>query len=221
MTKLRLHWISGSGPCWRVMLALGRKGLDYTSNRLDPSKGEQKTPEFLAVNPRGKVPVLEHEDFVLTESYAILHYLDALAPEARMFGRDARTQSRVLSRLLEHDGYLHPQLQAVAGIVFRDQVEAKASELSDAADASRLELQRLETSFEGPYLLGEDPTALDVTLYTDLMRVRRALSRIEDHASTRALSELLESSERFGPWFQQFEAWPGYDAAYPPHWRAA
>lgn len=220
MTDLRLHWISGSGPCWRVMLALARKGLDFESIRLDPSKGEQKTPGFLALNPRGKVPVLEHGDFVLTESFAILHYLEALAPDPTLFGEDEPSRSLMLSRLLEHETYLHPHLQAVAGIIFRDQVAAKQEALAEAAEASRMELTKLENQLEGPYLLGRLPTAWDLTVFTDLMRVRRALGRVPELASVRPLGSLLEDSEKFASWFAHIEAWPGYEDAYPPHWRA-
>jgi glutathione S-transferase len=58
MSTHELYFISGSPPCWSVMLALEVKGLNYTPVRLDNSKNEQKAPKFLAVNPRGEVPVL-------------------------------------------------------------------------------------------------------------------------------------------------------------------
>jgi len=56
MTQSELYFISGSPPCWSVMLAMEIKGLDYTPRRLDNSKGEQKSDVFLAINPRGHVP---------------------------------------------------------------------------------------------------------------------------------------------------------------------
>ena len=56
---LELYWGSGSTPAWRVLLALTYKELPFTSNLLSFSKRETRTPAFLAMNPRGKVPTRE------------------------------------------------------------------------------------------------------------------------------------------------------------------
>ena len=58
MAGRELYFISGSPPGWSVMLALGVKDLDYTPRRLSNSAGDQKSLEYLAINPRGHVPVL-------------------------------------------------------------------------------------------------------------------------------------------------------------------
>ncbi|CAP57796.1 putative glutathione S-transferase [Gluconacetobacter diazotrophicus PA1 5] len=65
----------------KVPIALEELGLSYTLHGVNVRKGEQKTPEFLAFNPNGKVPILldrtvENGPFVLTESAAIFVYLD-------------------------------------------------------------------------------------------------------------------------------------------------
>jgi glutathione S-transferase len=58
MTERELYFISGPPPCWTVMLALEIKGLAYGQRRLSNTKGEQKSADFLKLNPRGQVPVL-------------------------------------------------------------------------------------------------------------------------------------------------------------------
>jgi len=73
---IELYWGSGSPFAWRVMLTLEVKGLAYESKLLESSKGEYKTPAYLRLNPRGKVPTLKDGDFVLYESLAIMSYLD-------------------------------------------------------------------------------------------------------------------------------------------------
>ncbi len=73
---LELYWGSGSPFAWRVMLMLELKGLAYQSTLLEFSKGDHKAARFLKLNPRGKVPVLKDDDFVLNESLAIMAYLD-------------------------------------------------------------------------------------------------------------------------------------------------
>mgnify|MGYP002821528653 CR=1 FL=1 len=64
MSARELYFISGSPPCWSVMLALAVKGLGYTRRRLSTSAGDQKTPEYRKINPRGHVPVLVDDDTV-------------------------------------------------------------------------------------------------------------------------------------------------------------
>ena len=68
----------------RVMWALNETGLTYQLVRLNPLKGENRTPEFLALNPGARIPVLVHGEFVLTESLAILDYVGGLAPELEL-----------------------------------------------------------------------------------------------------------------------------------------
>lgn len=60
----------------KVRIALAEKALDWDSVELDLRAGEQKKPEFLALNPAGVVPVLVHGDTVVTESMIILEYLE-------------------------------------------------------------------------------------------------------------------------------------------------
>ncbi|MHA1523894.1 MAG: glutathione S-transferase family protein [Alphaproteobacteria bacterium] len=85
-----LFWISGSPYGWMAMLAMEVKKLSYVSHRLDPSKTEHKAPDYLAINPRGKVPALKNGDMVVYESIAILNYLDRMHPEPALFGETPR-----------------------------------------------------------------------------------------------------------------------------------
>ena len=89
MSELEVFWGSGSQPAWAVLLTLEVKRVPYTSRLLSFSAGEHKTPEFLRLNPRHKVPVLKDGEFVLNESQAIMAYLDRKFPEPPLFGRDA------------------------------------------------------------------------------------------------------------------------------------
>ncbi len=72
---LKLYGFLSSGNVRRVRWALEELDASYEIVSIDPSKGEQKKPEFLALNPNGKLPVIDDEGFVLWESDAILWYL--------------------------------------------------------------------------------------------------------------------------------------------------
>src|SRR4030081_41494 len=98
--SLTLYYGSGSPYAWRVQLALEHKALPYERKVLSFSAGDTRKPEFLALNPRHRVPVLVDGDFVLYESHAIVEDLDGAFPTAgaRLFPGDART--RALARRL-------------------------------------------------------------------------------------------------------------------------
>ncbi|XP_068431307.1 glutathione S-transferase A-like [Clinocottus analis] len=73
---MTLLWGSGSPPCWRVMIALEEKNLQgYNQKLLSFEKGEHKSAEVMAMNPRGQLPSFKHKDCVLNESYAACIYL--------------------------------------------------------------------------------------------------------------------------------------------------
>lgn len=61
---MMLYWGSGSAPCWRVMLVLGEKGIQYKEKMMSFEKKEHKSEEILQINPRGQVCVLNSQDSV-------------------------------------------------------------------------------------------------------------------------------------------------------------
>jgi glutathione S-transferase len=78
------YGMSDSGNCYKVRLALEQLALPYRWVEVDTASGETRTPDFLAMNPNGKVPTLQLEDGTfLAESNAILHYLAGYRPGVR------------------------------------------------------------------------------------------------------------------------------------------
>ena len=73
------HWEPGANS-GELLIALKEKGVDFVSHYVDLLAFEQHAPRFLALNPRGEVPVLIHDGQVLTETTLILEYLDAVLP---------------------------------------------------------------------------------------------------------------------------------------------
>ena len=80
-TELILYAYTFRSRAERVIWVLNELKLDYKLVRLDPSKGDTSTPEFLKLNPGKKIPVLVHKDHVFTESLAIMEYLNRIANE--------------------------------------------------------------------------------------------------------------------------------------------
>ena len=106
-THLRLYSYWRSSASYRVRIALGMKGLraDYAAVNLAAGGGEQNQPAYRAVNPQGRVPSLEVDGHVLTQSMAILEYLEEAHPEPPLLPADAfgRARVRALARIVACD----------------------------------------------------------------------------------------------------------------------
>ena len=96
-SPVEIYWISGSPFAWRVLLTAEVKGIPYEGKLLEASKGELKTPEFLAINPLGRVPALRDGNFTLHESLAIMVYLDPSTLTHRFSGALPRKLAGFLS----------------------------------------------------------------------------------------------------------------------------
>lgn len=80
----------------RIVWMLKELGLEYESVPMDYAAGDLRRPEFLAINPAGKVPVLEDDGFVLSESAAILIYLAEKHPEKALLPADPKERADAL-----------------------------------------------------------------------------------------------------------------------------
>jgi len=84
----------------RVQWMLQELGLDFEYVQVDPTKGEHRRPEFLALNPAGKIPVLVDDDLVLNESIAIVLYLAEKYPQKGLLPADLRARADTYRWLL-------------------------------------------------------------------------------------------------------------------------
>ena len=98
---VEIYWVSRSPFAWRVLLTAEVKGIPYEGKLLEASKGELKTPEFLAINPFGRVPAIRDGNFTLHESLAIMVYLDCKHPNPPLFGRTAEEAGRIFQCISE------------------------------------------------------------------------------------------------------------------------
>ena len=90
-----LHYAPGSPHSASVRIVLAEKGLEHELHKLDMVRYEQHTPDYLAVNCHGTVPLLEDGGRRLFESFAILEYLDEMHPEPPLGGNDPRQRYQV------------------------------------------------------------------------------------------------------------------------------
>ena len=106
---MTLHGYFRSSAAWRVRIALGLKGLTAAGVFRHLRKGEQSAPDHLALNPQGLVPTLEVAgQGVLTQSLAIVEWLDETQPGAKLLPADpwGRARARALAEIVACD--IHP-----------------------------------------------------------------------------------------------------------------
>ena len=103
-----LHGYWRSGTSYRTRIALNLKGLTYEQAPIDLRTGAQKSDAFLALNPQGLVPALEADGLVLTQSPAILEWLEETHPTPALLPSDSagRAVVRAMSALVGCD--IHP-----------------------------------------------------------------------------------------------------------------
>jgi len=224
---MSLYWASGSPNAWRVLLALEVLRLSFESNFIELSKRQHKTPDFLAMNPRGKVPVLRDGDLVLYESLAILAYLDRVSNGA-LYGktpREVATTSRIIN---EFECYLREPLAVVLrhllaiGGAPPTALTPTPQQAETASETVRAELRALSQRMEGAqWLAGDRFSAADAAVYPYLRLLARAISKADGRARELSLSPFFDAFPGLTGWFARIEQLPGYDRTYPPHWRTA
>jgi glutathione S-transferase len=209
-----LYYGSGSPYAWKVQLALEHKALPYERKVLSFDAGDTRKPDFLAVNPRGRVPTIDDDGYVIYESNAIVEYLEDAYPgrgEA-LFPGDARQRGIVRRLVAEVDNYVYP---AVDKILDHSSLKPEARDAAalDAARAAVSEELRLYTrSFRGPYLAGP-LSAADFALYPYVA----FLFRVEQKRIPGLGAEALLTPE-LTAWRARIEALPYFARTYPPHW---
>lgn len=219
---ITFYWGSGSPWAWRAMIGLELKGLRYESRLLQFSKGEHKSPQMLALNPRGKVPVLVHGDVVVYESLAILAYLDRAFPEPPLFGATPQAAAQVWRLVSEHDAYVAPVGVRIARPLFfggPEAVEEKADDIRAAAEELHKELAGLEARLAtGQWLVGERPSAADATYFVSLQQILRASGKPAAEPLALGFTPLGDRYPRLAAWAERLAALPGIDKTWPPHW---
>jgi maleylacetoacetate isomerase/maleylpyruvate isomerase len=105
---MRLYTYYRSSAAFRVRIALNLKGLQYEPEFVHLARGEQRKSEYLAVNPQGLVPALVDEGQLLTQSLAIIEYLEETHPSPPLLPKDALGRARVRSLALLVACEIHP-----------------------------------------------------------------------------------------------------------------
>lgn len=108
MSETILYDFWRSTACYRVRIVLNLKGIPYRSQAVDLVEGEQIEDDYLALNPQALIPALEIDGHVLTQSLAIIDYLDAVVAQPAMLPADPAVRAHTLARALTLVADVHP-----------------------------------------------------------------------------------------------------------------
>lgn len=197
---MELYTYFRSSAAYRVRIALNLKGLktDYRYVHLIKNGGEQHRPEYLALNPQGRVPTLVDDGHVLTQSLAIIEYLEETHPEPPLLPKDAlgRARVRALAQVIACD--IHP--------INNQRILKYLDQELHADEAARTRWYRhwviegftaleklLDNPATGKFCHGNQPTLADVCLVPQVFNAQRfsvdlapfpTIQRINEHCLT-------------------------------------
>jgi glutathione S-transferase len=203
---MRVYGDIRSGNCYKIKLVLGHLGrvqdTDYQWVHIDILAGDSRTPEFLARNPNGRIPVLELDDGrYLSESNAILNYL---ADGSRYLPNEAYTRAEVLKWQF-FEQYSHEPYIATARFIakYLGLPEDRRAEYEAKQAGGQAALGVLETHLAAnDFLVGDQFTIADITLYaythvadeggfdlSEYPAVQRWLARISDQPAHTTMND--------------------------------
>ena len=153
---IKLYDFKSSPNCQRVKIVLAEKNLPYDIVPIDLRAQEQKTPEYLKLNPYGKVPVLTDDATVLYESLIINEYLDEKYPNPSLMPKDPAKKAK--ARILIDYGMAHfdNAYQKLRMELMKDSKEQNQQAIASAKDELKKLLRRFEEELgDQPYLTGD------------------------------------------------------------------
>nr|WP_298686879.1 glutathione S-transferase family protein [uncultured Dongia sp.] len=213
--SLTFYFGSGSPFAWKVWLALEHKGVPFEAKRLSFDNDDTKTPEFLAINPRGRVPALVDDGFALWESAAIIEYLEERYPEKPLLPKETKARATVRRMVNEADNYLQAaSSELMEQAVYLTPAERTAEKTADAKKQMMDELIRLEKCLKGDFMAGELGLA-DYAAYPYVRLAQRAEERSPGLGTARA-----DMPQKISAWMGRVEALPYFARTIPPHWKA-
>jgi maleylacetoacetate isomerase len=196
MSQVILYDYYRSSAAYRVRIGLNLKGIEYESRQVNLLEAEQNSAAYRALNPQGLVPMLEIDGERLTQSLAILNYLDLRFPTQPLLPARAAERAHVVALAMAIACDIHP-LNNLRVLKYLKSPLGHSQEEVDAWYAHWISeglpaVEALAAPRAGKFLVGDAPTGADVCLVPQLYNARRynvpldaypTLLRAEENAS--------------------------------------
>ena len=205
---MKLYTYFRSSAAFRVRIALNLKGLAYEPALVHLAKGEHRKPEYGALNPQALVPALEDAGRLLTQSLAIMGYLEETHPQPPLLPKDpfARARARSLALLVAYE--IHP-LNNLRTLTHLKKALGQSEEQVNAwyrhwiADGmAKLESAMAKTPGTGKYSQGDAPGIADCCLVPQVFNAQRYKCDLAPYPTVMRVFEAcmrLESFDRAQP----------------------
>jgi maleylacetoacetate isomerase len=201
MSRPVLYDYYRSSAAYRVRIALNLKGVDYESRTVNLAAGEQKSDEYRALNPQGLVPMLEIDGHRLTQSLAIINYLDLRYPNQPLLPASAAERAHVVAMAMAVACDIHP-LNNLRVLKYLKNEFGQSQEAVDRwyghwINEGLPALEALAARKAGKFLFGDAPTGADVCLIPQLYNARRFSVPLDDYPTLLRADENANKLEAF------------------------
>lgn len=200
---MKLYTYYRSSAAFRVRIALNRKALQYDSIPKLFAKNEHRAADYLALNPQGLIPALDIDGAVLSQSMAIMEYLDEKYPEPPFLPPDAIGRARVRSMALSIVADLHP----INNLRVLNYLRREFKQGDDGVNTwyrhwvteGFRSLEQLVGSYSkhGHYCYGDSVSLADICLVPQMYNARRFGTDLKPFPKLVAISTHLESLPEF------------------------
>eukprot|EP01024_Parvocaulis_polyphysoides_P041213 TRINITY_DN3779_c0_g1_i2.p3 TRINITY_DN3779_c0_g1~~TRINITY_DN3779_c0_g1_i2.p3 ORF type:complete len:221 (-),score=42.89 TRINITY_DN3779_c0_g1_i2:224-886(-) len=209
MSQRILYWGSGSAPCWRALLALEEKGLEYESKLMEFSKQDHKSAEVVALNPRGQFPTFKDGDAIVNESLAIVEYLERMYPTPPLIPADKKACATALQRFHEVTTSTETFREAFL-MKMRDQIKTEEDQkkFDNALEVLKGEIKMWDgyLATSGGFAAGSEFTIADINLVPFLLSAQRFGATFKEYPNVLKYVDALKTR-------------PTVQKTMPPHWK--
>lgn len=218
-----------SSTAYRVRIGLNLKGLDYKTVPVNLLKGEQTEAAYKAVNPSQSVPALVHDGFTITQSLAILNYIDNIAPEPPLASGTHQELAYVREIALAVATDIHPitNLRVLKYLTGELSVSEEKKDKWYAHWAERgmaaVEALLAQRGWHGQFALGDRISVADICIVPQMYNMRRFKLPLADYPICRKIENncmKMESFQKAAPEMQP-DAPAGLEPIHGPSFRAA
>ncbi len=202
---MKLYHYYRSSAAYRVRIALNLKGIPWQTALVDlrSPANAQHTPEFRALNPQGLIPVLADGDTTITQSLAIIEYLEEAHPQPPLLPGSAADRAQVRSLALSIACDIHPLGNLRVLNYLRSSFHADENAVNAwlrewiGLGFKALEQRVQHTSGDGRHMFGSEVTLADLCIVPQMYNAHRYQVDVEPYPALRAICAHLEALPAF------------------------